>query len=190
MNTPRTRAIMRQGMPLKRPRRTYPGPDGKYRSGIHNTPIALEVMNVIAALPHIDETMIDLMALLMEADSLTARQVFYSLTSENVRAKVMLSLLQKASINAKKGQEYDDFIALFLEIVSFRNDYAHGLWWTHESGDVYWSLNSDDDFVNLHRRKFGIEEAQRASALIETFYTKWKGIKYPRQYWPDGRPRT
>lgn len=82
-----------------------------------------------------------------------ARQIFRSIVSNEARKKVMLGLLERAQINRSKDRFYDDIIAEFYSLNGIRNDYIHGLWATHESGRVFLTVESVDDFHFLAARE-------------------------------------
>ena len=144
MNTPRSKPIIRWNTPRKKTKRLPNSPDGRYFGGLHNDEIAKYVTYIITILPHIEEQIIEIMALLMGDASAPARQVFRSLNSEEARVKVMRALLETTRHNETKGREFDEVIDLFVEIKNKRNAYAHGLWWTHEGGRVFLEEHSPD----------------------------------------------
>ena len=49
----------------------------------------------------------------------------------------MTTLLEHSRQNRNKGRGYDDILKLFGKANDTRNEYLHGLWYTHESGETF-----------------------------------------------------
>lgn len=193
MNTPRSRSPVRYNnrRPTKRKKVPY-GPDGQYKGGIHNDQIALWVGSIITFIPHIEERMINFLALLMGDHSSPARQVFRSLNSEVARIKIMRSLLEQAPINQEKGQEFDDVLDLFAEVKKKRNTYAHGLWWTHERTErVFIEEASPEPFGSyFSRREVKFKEVEAAVSRMNDLSRKLLAVIYPQHHRPPDTPKT
>lgn len=193
MNTPRSKPLVRFDKP--RPGRAKvkipPALDGVYRAGLHNPQFTHLIGSLITILPHIEESMIHVMALLLGESDAPARQVFRSLNSEDARIKIMRSLLEHARHNTQKGREFDEIIDLFVEIKQSRNRYAHGLWWTHdETGRAFLEEASPDHARTfLSRREIKIGEINAAIQRIDKFFSKWKAIRFPQYFDAEGNPR-
>jgi hypothetical protein len=89
-----------------------------------------------------------------------ARQIFRSLSSNQARKMVMMSLLERGIINNKLNRFYDDAIDEFSKLNSLRNTYIHGLWWTHEDGRMFLAEETIDDFHFFDARQVKYEEVQ------------------------------
>jgi hypothetical protein len=111
----------------------------------------------------LEEEMIAIMAsLLGDIHDSPARQVFRSLTSEQVRLKVMRSLLHEAKMNVSKSAFYDEVIAEFASLNKIRNSYVHGLWSTHqETGKVFIAeATSDEDFPFFANKRIVLKQLE------------------------------
>jgi hypothetical protein len=190
MNPPRTKPIIRYS---KRPpvkKKIQHGPDGGYSSGIGNPRFAQIIGYIVSLLPHVEERMILIMAVLLGGDpqSSPAQQIFRSLNSEDARVKILTSLLEHCRHNDARGPEYDEIIALFVEIKKKRNAYAHGLWWTHDSGRMFLEEASPDTFSSfLTRREVQIGELNAALKRISEFFDKSKRTAFPDIYDAEGK---
>lgn len=192
MNVPRSRPIVRwNNRPSQKKKARLPkSPDGRYHAGLFNQEIGAAVASIIAQLPHIEERMIQVMAILIGDNNAPAREIFRSLNSEDARVKVMRSLLHTAQRNMAKGPEFDELIDLFVEIKKKRNSYAHGQWWTHQSGRVFLDEPSPDwTDTYLSRREIKAGELNAAIKRIGEFNGRALGVLQPSHYTPDGQPR-
>lgn len=191
MNIPRTRPLARYSTSFPQNRRAPLSPDGTYTPGIQNQRIASQVGYIISFLPHVEERMIDVMALLLGGKGAPAKQVFRTLTSEDARVKVMRSLLEKAEHNQTKGQEFDDLIDLFIEIKKRRNTYAHGLWWTHQETDRVFIEEPSDSISTtfFSRREIQDHELKQTLERLSIFFSKSLGIIHPDTFDLDGKLR-
>ena len=112
---------------------------------------------------HLEEEMIAIMAsLLGDIRDSPARQVFRSLTSEQVRLKVMRSLLEAARMNASKSLFYDEVIEEFASLNKIRNSYVHGLWSTHQETEKVFiaEATSEEDFPFLANKQISLKQME------------------------------
>ncbi len=88
----------------------------------------------------------------------------------------MEALLLNAFINPEKPDVFNEVIRVFKTVKDKRNDLAHGLWFTHESGRVFLADPSTDmkQMIAAKRREVPIPELkedirrmQRLAALID-----------------------
>lgn len=138
MNTSRSKPIVRFSGGIPKPKGRPPSAlNGHYASGLWNDELAALVGRIATMLPQIEETMIDFLGLLLGGNHMPSRQIFRAIIGEEIRIKVLRSLLEHASINKDKGQEFDEVIDLFASVKNKRNTLVHGLWYTHESGRAF-----------------------------------------------------
>jgi len=78
----------------------------------------------------------------------------------------MHNLLKQFIGNAQKDPLYDEIISEFQTLVNLRNDYLHGLWWTHESGTVFIQKENLNVFSLLARQE--VTEDQFDSFLTQS----------------------
>jgi hypothetical protein len=189
MNTPRTKPLVRFSGPPKKKGRSQ-SPNGHYTEGLHNDEMAALVGKIVTGLVPIEETMIAIMAILMGGIKSPARQVFRSLNSEEARVKIMQSLLERHPLNKDKGREFDDIIALFIEVKRKRNAYAHGLWHTHnDTGRVFISELSPDFFpAFLTQREVKKTELLEALRRMNELQRRSLPIIWPQSFGKDGKP--
>jgi hypothetical protein len=161
MNTPSTKPISRVARKRSFPARKPPR-DG-WTEGIHNARFAELVGQIITSLPLIEEKMIRFLSRLLGYPGTgddPARQIFRTIESQRARINLMQALLQNAHINHSKPAKFDAVVALFKSVKDRRDDLAHGLWYTHESGRVFLAKASNDMGLLLPsmRREVSINE--------------------------------
>ncbi len=140
-------------------------PEGAYNGAITNVEIGATFGRMASLWPHIEDSMINVLTELLGGNAaLPSRQIFRSIVSAQARIKVMRSLLQRAELNDKKDAIYDEVINEFAALNDQRNKFLHGLWYTHESGKVYFVEESIDDLSVFHAREVTAQEIQ---ALID-----------------------
>jgi hypothetical protein len=139
-------------------------PDGSYDGAITNAEIGATFGRMASLWSHIEDAMIDVLTELLGGNAdLPSRQIFRSIVSSQARIKVMRSLLQRVELNDTKDTIYDEVINEFAALNDLRNTFLHGLWYTHESGRVYFVEESIDDLSVFHAREV---TAQEIEALI------------------------
>lgn len=158
MNTPRTKPLTRYGSPRKPVQRASKQPDGHYKLGLRDERYLRTIGQIATYFPLIENSMVEILGDLLGGDHGTGRQVFYSITNQNIRIKVMTALLEKSSVNQKKDDWYDRVISDFAGISSSRNDYVHHIWWTHNSGRIFLAAPSVDDFSWHEGREVTLSE--------------------------------
>ena len=173
MNTPRTKPLTRFGQPLKR---KYEGPDGHYTATLLNDLFVLAVGRIATFFPSLENGMIDLMADLMGGEDPPARQVYFSIVNQNARIKVMTAMLEQSSLNMDKNETYDKIITDFTTIKNKRNEYVHGIWWTHNTGRVFLASPEPDEFSWHNGREVLIQELEHVVQQMNDLAGKLKGI--------------
>lgn len=167
MNTPRTKPLQRYG---SRPSKKGNTVDGHYRSGLWNEKIVSAIGQIATYWPHVEEGMIEILRELLGGHKeLPARQVFRSIINQQARIQVLTALLEQSWLNRHKDQFYDDIIGEFAGLNKKRNEYVHGLWWTHDSDRVFLCVEAIDDGSFLDGREVTYKEVEavflRMSAL-------------------------
>jgi hypothetical protein len=136
-------------------------PSGSYNAAITNVAFGSKFGHMASLWPHIEDRMIDVLTELLGGNAdLPSRQIFRSIVSAQGRIKVMRSLLQRTELNDNKDQIYDEVINEFAALNDLRNALLHGLWYTHESGSVYFVEESVDDLSVFHAREVTAEEIE------------------------------
>src|SRR5215203_809254 len=106
MNTPRSKPPDRYSAP-----KPDHGPAGTYLAGIRDDDAAKAVGKFLTGWPHVEERMVVIFGQLATiTDFYLARQMFRAIVSQQLRIKIMRSLLQKAPIHRGKGCFFDKMI--------------------------------------------------------------------------------
>jgi hypothetical protein len=172
MNTPSSKPKQRYSWAPLAPK----SPSGSYTSGITVPQFAQVLGEIVAYWSEIEEAMILVLAILLGNANIhqsPARQVFRSLTSEQVRLKVMRSLLHEAPINQDKDEIFDEIIDEFEALNKLRNNYVHGLWATHRSGRVFIAeATTDNDVPFLRQKPISIKQLENTLKRMRDLITK------------------
>ena len=82
----------------------------------------------------------------------------------------MEALLKNGFINREKPEIFYEVIKSFATVKNKRNNYAHGLWFTPESGKIYLAKPTDDIklLLAINRRKVTLPERLRDGAHRHT----------------------
>lgn len=165
MSTPRSKRPTRFG---DAPRMMHMQvPDGTSSSGLIEPRFAQLIGCIITHWTHLEEAMIQVMSSLLGEVPGPGRQVFRAIISEHARVKVMTALLEQAAINRSKGRWYDDVIAEFDSLRKIRNNFTHGLWWTHEHGEVFFAEPKIEEGGYFNpQRKVSLSELEDANDRI------------------------
>jgi hypothetical protein len=138
-------------------------PNGGYEESITDPVVGALFGRMAGLWPHIEEQMISILTELLGGDAdLPSRQIFRSIVAAQARIKIMRSLLQRTEINEGKAGDYDDILDDFTRLNDLRNSFLHGLWYTHESGRVFFVENSIDDVSLFHAREVFADELRDA----------------------------
>ena len=146
-----------------------PKETGTWTAGVRNQEILVLFGEIFSDWVHVEEAMIDIMDALVFPDGQSlrlvenksrgfspGRQIFRTISNNNTRAKVLLSLLNDFPGNDRKRTDpvYEEIISEFQSLANLRNDYLHGLWWTKLNGDVYLQTENKEatTFFNQRRR--------------------------------------
>jgi hypothetical protein len=167
-------------------------PNGDYVHGLEDAGFAAAVCDMVTQWAHLEETMIEVLeALLGGHRGAAARQIFRSINSAAGRIKVMRSLLEASPLNQAKGPIYDQFIDEFQSLTTIRNNYAHGLWYTGDKGNVLLANPDAPDNPVPFLTAYSVSFAQvqhnvsRVSALTEAIL---KELVIPAIYIPPSHP--
>ena len=94
----------------------------------------------------------------------TARLLFTTVVNQKIRIDLMRELLERSRHNRGKGPEFDRVLDEFKKLNSLRNEYVHGRWWTHESGETY--LQSDNSVLSSHARYRKVNKRELHAFLV------------------------
>lgn len=143
------------------------GPDGHWMAELQDPEIVSALGEAASRWAHLEDNMIYLMGFLLGPDrTLPARLIYRTFSGPSYRIRLMQTLLQETVHNKEKGPEYDWMIEEFGKLSTLRNDYIHGLWWTHESGQTYLQAESDRDYSFLKAELTTAMDLKRFSARI------------------------
>lgn len=146
MNTPPQR---RRHVP---PVRRDLGKDSLFVGMIADREISSVLADILTGFVFLEERMASVLAVLLGArDDVAATYVLRAIKSPSGRIDVMKELLEKAPINKKLGDEYDEIIREFRAISTQRNLYAHGRWWTDIRKDEVLLDDTEDRHDPLHQ---------------------------------------
>ncbi len=175
---------------FKKKNRTFPPkpPPGKWTEGIQNVEIAGLVGQLLAYLPHIEERMIAVLARLLGHPAVEdgpARQVFRAVISAKAKVDLLKALVSNAYINQTKPELFEDVIELFEKVTLKRHRFAHGLWFTHETGRVFLAPATTDVQLLLPalRKEVSSRDVVAELALMQQLVDKISGSN------SLGRPR-
>ena len=131
------------------------------RTGVTNPEMAQILGQMALFWPQVEDAMIDVFEDLIGGPrGVPSRLIFKSLINPQTWIKVLTTLLQRAPINAKKSEVYDEVIREFTALNKVRNDYLHGLWETREDNTtVVATLSLDDDYF-LDQRTVAFAEVK------------------------------
>ncbi len=177
MNTPRSKPLVRFGQPNQKWRSDIP--DGHYQQGLYDEAMILAIGRVITTFPSLEQGMIAVLDDLLGGNT-PARQVFFSIVSQQARIKVMRSLLEQSSQNSDKSGWYDWVLDEFKSISISRNNYAHGLWWTLDSGRAFISLHEVDSAAMGQWRVIKLNEVEAAYARMMNLHAELRAFETSR----------
>jgi hypothetical protein len=110
-----------------------------------------------------------LSALLKRGEPTPARQIFRSVVNQQIRLRIMRTLLEQTEQNRALDTAYDEVIDEFDSLNGLRNKFLHGLWWTHtESGRVFFAEPSLDEFSFLDQREVKKKELETTLRRMAT----------------------
>src|SRR3954454_5234019 len=117
---------------------------GEFVGGISNPEMMAYYALIMSYWPHVEEKMTEVLERLLFVDRdvlnllqskangfSSTQQIFRSIGTNNYRIRLMKTLLERYAGNVRKSKLYDDAISKFSAVGAIRNEYAHGLWWTH-----------------------------------------------------------
>ena len=109
---------------------------------------------------HVEEQMIGFFNDLIGTENSmeTARQIFRAIINQKTRIDVMRTLLTHGRHNKNKDQNYDHILDEFDKTNRMRNNYIHGLWWSHEDGHTYLQSPSVDEMGERQARRVTVKE--------------------------------
>jgi len=161
MNTPKKK---------KRYVNTFKGPDkpgGHYTGGLHNPEIAAVLGMLVSEYVHLENAMARVLAALLGvADPNLAGYVMRSIRSPRGRIDMMRDLLEKAPRNQLMPDDYDKAIDEFQSLTSARNNFVHGEWHTHQSGEAFVAIFDEHGWGMLTARPVAKEELEAVRKRI------------------------
>jgi hypothetical protein len=144
VNLPRSKPRIRVG----RPRPINENlPKGEWTAGINNAEHAALVGQFITALVHVEEHLAIFFGRLILLPTMSpdvARQSFRAVRFAEGKINLLRSVLQNSQVHAEKPIIFDEVIDGYETANGKRNDYAHSLWYTHESGRVFMTKATTD----------------------------------------------
>jgi hypothetical protein len=165
---------------FSRNRRWGTTPDGRYASALNAIAFSTALGQLLPYWTHLEEKMIEIMRqLLGGTQSLPARQIFRAIGNNHGRIKVLRALLEKAQINVDKDTRFDEIIKEFSALNEKRNEYVHGLWYTHESGRVFIAEPTPDETAFFDKREIKIEELEETIERMSKLFYKIMQIMFP-----------
>lgn len=104
----------------------------------------------------------------------SARLILRTVNSTQARIAIMRVLLEEAPVNKDKSASFDEIISEFESLTTERNNCAHGLWWTTDSGKV---SRSDPSYTNealsfAVARRIPLKELEYIVARMEALFQK------------------
>lgn len=170
---------------LKRYRHAPSGsgvPDGEYVSGIDNDEFRNLLGDIISLWTHIEERMAWVFFQLAHVkDEAAAKQLFRSISSQQLRIKLMRNMLQKSPLNQNLDAQWDEVIGEFERLNIHRNNYVHSLWYTHQSKRVFIAEKLDIFEVDFSWREVDLKEMQKvlneAVALSQKIIGIWIAVR-------------
>ena len=151
----------------------HPSLSGTRRGLVEDQDIAGLLTQIIVGWPHFEDQMVSVFKRLLglpPANFDGARLVFYSLVNQKIRIDVMRRLLERGWHNRDHSEEYDAIINEFAKLNELRNKYVHGLWWTHDNGDVHLQIDSSAFFSHAEYRKVTSKELQGFIARLNALW--------------------
>lgn len=155
MNTPRSKLPTRFG---RLPKQVGHTPDGRFESGLANDDFVLAIGRIVTFFPLLERSMSEVMSELIGGYDAPVRQIFYSITDQQARINVMRSLLEEAQVNQGRGATWDFIIDDFAAISESRSEYAHGIWWTHETGRIFLESPNPSSRSPFSKREVNLNE--------------------------------
>lgn len=150
-------------------------PEGQGTGAITNTDFAASLGKMIGYWPHIEDRMIFILRSLIGShdQEIPSQQIFRAIVSQDGRIKMMRAILEQSPINRNKGAIYDAIIDEFESLNKARNNYVHGLWWTHESGRMFLHPASTSETGFFHQREVTLDEM---NGVIVRMAKLWRRI--------------
>ena len=108
----------------------------------------------------------------------SARLVFTALVNQKIRIQVMRELLERSHRNKGLSTDYDAVLNEFETLNNTRNRYVHGLWWTHENGEVHLQVDNSVFFTQVEYRRVTLAELQGFWEKLDSLW--WKTIALQR----------
>lgn len=157
--------------------------DGGIAGALLNPQGAQLVGEIVAAWVHLEEGIIDFLALLLgQSNRNAADPIFRSIMAPRVRIDMMRRLLQASPINKDRGPEYDEILDEYEALNRLRNDYVHGHWFTGlKSGGMSLSPPSADSIPMrfLTRRVVTVPQIANVRDRIQRLYTQILILRSP-----------
>ena len=155
MTTPLSKPPTRFG---RLPKPVGHAPEGRFDSGLANDDFLLAIGRIVTFFPLLERSMSEIMSELIGGYDAPVRQIFYSITKQHDRIDIMRSLLEEAQVNQNRDATWDFIIDDFATISTSRNDYADGIWWTHETGRIFLEPPNPSSRGAFNKREVNLNE--------------------------------
>jgi len=121
--------------------------------------------------------------------AMPSRQIFYGMIAA-ARIKVLRSILEEGPLNATKDDFYDKTIDEYKSLNKIRNDYIHGLWYTHASGRLFISERTTDDLHFMEQREVELKEIEKFILRMGAFVQTIRRHSHKRRMKQPSSPQT
>jgi len=149
---------------------------GSYASGLFDPKYSLALAAIVSGFPHLEGMMGHLLAVLLGLDDTeidTAGYVLRAIKSPSGRTDIMKDLLELSPRNVGLGPEYDEILKEFRAVSRLRNEYVHGLWFTHNEGtEILLAIRDEHGWGLLAAAPVKIEDMELVSVRIWNLYFK------------------
>jgi hypothetical protein len=163
-------------------------PRGTYVPGIANPEVAQALAGVVTGFTHLEYIMAFVMQYLLgDPDTFAGAIIVSALRSPKARIDLLNELLAQwpEERRGKLNPAFADVIGRFISINGRRNNYVHGLWWTH----------AEDPALRAYLGKIGAGmstarpvEAKELQDFFEEMNSLWFQIKQMGRFHRAGIP--
>lgn len=130
-------------------------------------------------------------------DPHTAAIAFKSILSVRARLAVIRNLLENSFSNKDKDIWYDEFVTRMSKLISTRNNYTHGTWYTEaKTNRVILAPTEGESFEDFNFAREVTEGELKAFVTELGAFTRWvsvhkfKGIHAGEDYEREAPPRS
>lgn len=135
--------------------------------------MALAFSAVVTRFVHLEEVMPEVLGVLLGYNQAgPSGYLLRAIVNAKTRADLMEQLLQRAPNNAKLGTGYDEILVEFRALSKLRNDWVHGSWQTHETGDCYMSLKEPNGHTHAGARLVDPADLEAVAERITQLWSR------------------